>query len=339
MTKTTRLARLHGVGDVRLDVVPAPTPGPRDAVVRIHASGICGTDLSYVRRGGLIGPGEPLALGHEASGVVAEVGSDVRDVAVGDRVVIHPMGDDTGRMGGGGQQGALADLVLVAEADRYLLRVPDELDLTTAALVEPVGVGMNAAQRLELEPGDTAVVVGCGPIGLAAIATLRDAGIESVLAVDPGPERRDLAVALGAEAALDPADPTLWRQIGERHGRGEGDLSRCVATTGFVEASGNADMLRTVIARAGLRARISLVAVYVTDEPVSLLSIMFKELELRGSMEYPARFADALDLLLRRDLSAMVTDVVPPEEVVAALADPARVRQGGKMLALFGAER
>ena len=88
-------ARIHGPGDVRADEVPEPDPGARDVVVRVHACGICGSDLSYIRMGGVAGPGpEPMCLGHEGSGTVEFAGAEVRSVAVGDRVVVRP-GTDT----------------------------------------------------------------------------------------------------------------------------------------------------------------------------------------------------------------------------------------------------
>lgn len=330
-----RLARIHAPGEVRIDTVDDPQPGPRDAVVAVHACGLCGSDISFVRAGGLAGPGpEPLALGHEFSGVVTGVGAEVRDFAVGDRVVVHPGDDEVGRIGGGGPNGALADACLVTEADRFLYPVPDDVDLTMAALTEPVGVGMRAAQRLDLGPGDSAVVVGCGPVGLAAIATLCDSGVDSVIGIDPGQRRRELAVELGAAAAYDPHEESLWRRIAEHHGRLDGAFRGCVGTSGFVEASGQIDMLRTVVQRARPLARISVVAVYVQDVELSLLSIMMKELDLRGSMEYPDRFTESLELLQRRDLRPMITDLVSLEEAAVALADPERLRAGGKMLAL-----
>lgn len=95
-----RQVRVHGPDDVRVDEVEPPRPGTRDAVVRIAACGICGTDLTYIRHGGVAGPtGTPMCLGHEMAGVVDWVGSEVATVAVGDRVVVHPGNDELGRIG------------------------------------------------------------------------------------------------------------------------------------------------------------------------------------------------------------------------------------------------
>jgi threonine dehydrogenase-like Zn-dependent dehydrogenase len=148
--------RVHGPDDVRVDTVAEPDPGPRDAVVRVAACGICGTDLSYIRLGGVAGPSAvPLCLGHEIAGTVEWVGDAVATVRVGDRVVVRPGDDRLGRIGNGAPQGGLAPLLLVTEADRDRFHaVPDTLPLDIAAFAEPLAVGMHAAEQAEVRPGD-----------------------------------------------------------------------------------------------------------------------------------------------------------------------------------------
>lgn len=335
-----RVLRIHEPGRVAIDELPDPSPGPRDVVVRVHACGVCGTDIGYVSRGGLAGPGEPFALGHEMAGTVVEAGAEVASVGVGDRVVVHPGSEAIGRIGNGAPEGGLADVLLVREADlpERLLRVPDGMDLAYAALTEPVAVGMHAAERLELPPGSTAAIIGCGPVGMAALAALLDAGASSVVAIEPSEPRRRIALELGAVAALDPSEPGVFARLSEVHGS-HPDWGT-PATSGFVEASGSAAMLTEIIANASPRARISVPAVHMADVPVSMLLVLMKELEIRGAMEYPDRFEDALDLLRRRDLSPMLTNLVTLEEVASALVDPASMRAAGKTMAILaGAER
>lgn len=330
-----RALRLHGPDAVRIDEVPVPTPGARDVLVRVHACGICGSDLGYVRRGGLGGPsGQPLPLGHEISGTIVSCGAEVTGWVAGDRVVVHPGDESIGRIGNGGPEGGLADLLLVREAADRLLRVPDGMDLTYAALTEPLAVGMHAAERLELGAGDSAVVIGGGPVGMAALIGLLDADLQSVIVVDPGAKRREIALALGAEAALDPNRPDLWEQIVARHGRHD-IWSSSPRTNGYVECSGSDDALTSIIANAAPRSRISVPAVHLDDVPISILLVMMKELEIRGAIEYPDRFEDALDLLARRDVSAMVTDLIGLDEVVTGLTDPAGMRAAGKTMVIM----
>src|SRR5689334_15016418 len=127
--------RVHGPGDVRVDELGEPDPGPRDVIVRVAACGICGSDLSYIAMGGLAGPGgQPMCLGHEMAGMVDWVGDGVMSTRVGARVVVHPGDDEIGRIGNGGAQGGLTPLLLVTDADRGRLHaVPKSLALDVAA--------------------------------------------------------------------------------------------------------------------------------------------------------------------------------------------------------------
>ena len=203
--------RVHGADDWRLDDVPDPRPGARDALVRIVACGICGTDVSMVHMGGLTG--SPMALGHEMAGVVEQVGPGVTRARGGDRVIVCPSSTGDGPLGTGGAEGGLTPLLLVREADARLFAVPDELPLTTAALAEPLAVGMQAVNQSEARPGDKVAVFGCGPIGLLAMATLADRGVDDVVAIDFSPARLDLARSVGAAHTIDPSTDDVWAEL------------------------------------------------------------------------------------------------------------------------------
>ena len=328
-------ARIHAPGVVSVDRVPAPVCGPRDVVVDVRACGICGSDLSYIRMGGLGGPGgEPMPLGHEFAGVVREVGAQVDGVNPGDRVVVHPGDDDLGRIGNGSPEGGLAEAVLVREAARggRLHHVPDDMPLDIAALAEPVAVGMHAAEQADVEPGQRVAVFGCGPIGLAAIASLVDRGLRDIVGIDPSGTRRDLAERLGASATIDPGGASVWRELARIHGEVTVAFGTAPATEAVIEASGSDSVLTAIVDRARRGARISVVALHYSPVPVNFVNVLMKELTIRGSMEYPARFADAIDLLARRDLSALITDRFPLSAVDSALELLAESRECGKVL-------
>ena len=325
---------MHGPGDVRVDDVPEPEPGPGDVVVRVAACGICGSDLSYIRLGGVAGPsGPPMCLGHEVAGTVEDVGAGVTSVHTGDRVVVHPGDDEIGRMGNGGPQGGLTPLLLVPGADRgRLFAVPDELPLDVAAFAEPLAVGMHAAEQADVRPGDGVCVFGCGPIGLAAIAALVDRGHERVVAVDLSPTRLELAGRLGAQAALDPTATDLWAALADLHGTEPFLLGPTPATAAFIEASGAPGIIGDVIDHAAVGARLSVVALHHVPVPTNYLMVLMKELTIRGSMEYPDRFADAIDLLVRRDLSALLTHRFPLDRFDDALELLRGSKDCGKVL-------
>jgi (R,R)-butanediol dehydrogenase / meso-butanediol dehydrogenase / diacetyl reductase len=324
-----RQVRVHGPGDVRLDEVDPPEPGPRDAVVRVAACGMCGSDVGYIRMGGLAGPtGTPMPLGHELAGTVEWIGDEVEGIGVGDRVVVHPGDDDLGRIGNGAAEGGLSPRVVVREAARgdRLFGVPDGLPLETAALAEPLAVGMRAVDQADVQAGQPAAVFGCGPIGLAAVATMVDRGVADVVAVDPSARRRALAVELGARSALDPTTDDVWDELARLHGTTPFMFGPTPATAAFIEASGAPSVITDIIDHARVGAHLSVVALHYDPIPVSFLLVLMKQLTIRGSMEYPPRFADAVDLLARRDLSAMITHRFPLKRFGEALG----VLQGEK---------
>lgn len=331
-------ARVHGPADVRVDEVPEPDPGPRDVVVRVAACGICGTDLSYIRLGGLAGPAsEPLCLGHEVAGTVEWVGDEVAGAREGDRVVVHPGDDELGRIGNGAPQGGLTPRLHVTEADRGRLHpVPEDLPLDVAALAEPLAVGMHAVDQAEATQGEGVCVLGCGPIGLAAVATLVDRGHDDVVAVDLSPTRLGLARDLGAAAALDPTEVDLWAELASLHGTTPFMLGPTPATGTYIEASGAPSVVGDVIDHARVGAHLAVVAVHHQPIATSYLLVMMKELTIRGSIEYPPRFADAIDLLARRDLSALATHRVPLDRFDEALALVQGSKDAGKVLVIPG---
>jgi threonine dehydrogenase-like Zn-dependent dehydrogenase len=217
----------HGIGDIRLEEVPEPRiEKPTDAVVRLTANAICGTDLHTVR-GTLSGPKPGTILGHEGVGIVEEIGSAVRNLKVGDRVVIPstiacgncsycragyyaqcdnatPDGQETAFFGGGesagGYQGLQAEKARIPFANVGLVKLPDDVTDEAAILLSDIfPTGYMAAEMAETKPGRTIAVFGCGPVGQFAIASakLMDAG--RILAVDAIESRLEMARRQGAE--------------------------------------------------------------------------------------------------------------------------------------------
>lgn len=336
-----RQVRVHGPDDVRVDDVDPPAPGPRDAVVRVAACGICGTDLGYIHHGGVAGPGpEPMPLGHEMAGVVEWIGTGVEGVARGDRVVVHPGNDELGRIGNGSGEGGLAPELLVREAARgdRLFLVPRDMPLDVAALTEPLNVGMHAVEQSEAAPGEAVAVFGCGPIGLFAIASLRDRGVDRVVGVDLSAGRRSLAVEAGAEAALDPRRDDVWRELARLHGTAASMFGATPATDVYIEASGAARVITDFVGHARVDARMSVVALHYEPVQTNFLLVMAKQLTIRGSIEYPSRFASGIEMLARRDLSPLITDRVSLDRFDDALGLLAGSKDCGKVMVTMGDE-
>jgi threonine dehydrogenase-like Zn-dependent dehydrogenase len=219
----------HGVGDIRLDKVPEPKiKDPFDAIVRITASAICGTDLHMIR-GTLPGMKPGTILGHEGVGVVEEVGPQVRNLKRGDRVVIpstigcgscsycrsgyfaqcdeaNPNGPTAGTAFFGGPEmtgpfdGLQAEYARVPYANVGLVRLPDGVSDDQAILLSDIyPTGFFGAHLAEIKDGDVVAVWGCGPVGLFSIISAFQLGASRVIAVDGHPSRLDKARMLGAE--------------------------------------------------------------------------------------------------------------------------------------------
>ncbi len=308
--------------------------------MRVVACGICGSDLTYIRLGGLAGPGgAPMCLGHEIAGVVDWVGSDVTTVSMGHRVVVQPGNDTLSRIGNGAAEGGLTPLLLVTEADSGRLHpVPDDLPLDVAALAEPLAVGMRAADQAGVEPEDGVAVFGCGPIGLSAIATLVDRGHDRVVAIDLSPTRLELARGLGVQAALDPTTTNVWDELARLHGTAPFLFGPTPATAAFIEASGSDRVITGVLDHGRVGGRLSVVALHYDPIPTSFLMLLMKQFTVRGSMEYPPRFADAIDLLTRSDLSGLITHRFPLAAFDDALAKLRDSSDCGKVLVTVDSE-
>ena len=154
-------------------------------------------------------------------------------------------------MGSGADEGGLTPLLLVREAakGRRLFPVPDEMPLQVAALTEPLAVGMQAVNQAEVEPGDRVAVLGCGPIGLLAIATLADRDVRDVVAIDTSQRRLELAGQFGAAHVVNPREVDLWDEFARLHGTAPFMFGPTPATDVFIEASGSDRMIGEIIER------------------------------------------------------------------------------------------
>lgn len=328
--------RVHGPNDWRLDDIAVPTPGDQDALVRIAACGICGSDVSYIHMGGLTK--EPMALGHEMAGIVEWVGREVTDIAVGDRVIVCPSDVGDGSIGNGGDSGGLTTLLLVRDItkSRRLFSVPDAMPLTTAALAEPLAVGMQAVNQAEVRDGDKVAVFGCGPIGLMAIATMVDRGIDDVVAIDFSDARLNLAKNIGARHAINPSDGDVWKNLKEVHGTAPFTFGPTTSTSVYIEASGSDDVIAQILKNGPVGGRLVVVALHYRPVQTNYLALVMKQFTIRGSIEYPERFEDAIELLSRRDLSGLITHSFRLEEFGDGLEVLEESDECGKVMITIG---
>jgi (R,R)-butanediol dehydrogenase/meso-butanediol dehydrogenase/diacetyl reductase len=333
MTATMLAARWHACGDVRVEEVPRPEPGPGQLLLRVGWCGICGTDVEEYRQGPVTIPADaphpltgrraPLTLGHEFAGTVAALGRGVESFRPGERLVPEvclscgsceacERGEPAlcARWAALGLQddGGLAEYALVG-ADACL-SVPASLSDEAAALVEPAEVAVRALRKCDLRPGAMAVVVGAGTIGLLVLQAARAAGAE-VHVVEPNPSRRALARRLGATEAL-AAGPEWPAQVRDLCGGSGPDA--------VIECAGSRDGAGLAIRAARRGGRIVLVGTHPDPVPLSTLEIVVGEKQVIGSVQHDRHrdLPEALRLLAdgSLDVAPLITDRIPLERVV-----------------------
>jgi threonine dehydrogenase-like Zn-dependent dehydrogenase len=315
------------------DDIADPKPEFGQVLVQIKACGICGSDLHFAKHGGdmleLGGQmgGVPtiaeamrpdmerdIFMGHEFAAEVLESGPDTTGPAPGTIVTSIPiMLTATG----------LRDLAYSNElpsgyGERMLLsapmvvEVPNGLDPRHAALTEPMAVGLHGVNRSEIKPGEGALVLGCGPVGLAVIAALKLKGIEPIVASDFSPARRALAMTMGAHEAVDPAtEPAFdaWARVGG------------AKTLHVYEAIGVPGIINEAMRAAPPQTRLTVVGVCMQPDTITPFFGIAKELRMQFVLGYdPMEFAGSLRSIAEGDIDVapMITGEVNLEGVAGA---------------------
>jgi len=363
-------------GELTVQDLPDPTPGKGQVVLTVRRTGICGSDLHGRHHADLVADvadkagyphlmrmNQPIVMGHEFVGTVTEYGPGChKRWKPGTRVVALPMVDSlTGpHLLGLSEQapGAYAEKVVVQES--MTMPVPDGLSDDEAALTEPMAVAWHAVRRAELARGQAAVVIGCGPIGLAVIAMLRASGAKKIVASDLSPRRRELARELGAHVVVDPreTDPFDAYAPGRNEVRSVSDLVgvaidtmgklrmipgpvpwwkvfRLAETIGEIPAGpvvfecvGVPGMIDQIVNTAPLRSRVVVVGVCMEPDSFTPSMAGTKEIDLRFVFGYdPGEFRDTLHMIAdgKVDVKPLITGTVGLDGVDAAftaLGDP-----------------
>ncbi len=316
-----KLLTIHDVNDVRLDPYERPEAGPEDVVVKMKACGICGSDLSYIKFGGIPTPGTRTALGHEGAGEVLEVGSAVKDIQVGERVIVNPM-QTPSNIGSGGPEGAFTEELLVREArlGASILPIPEGISYEVAAMAEPLAVAMHGVNRAEVKQGDKVVVFGCGPIGLGMVLWLVDRGID-VVALDLAAERRERALALGAQAAFDPTQVDLRAELVKLHGEAPSYGRVGVGTDAFIDAAGAPNILADVVGMAKFHSRLVITAAYMKPIEFPVGRMLTSEMTITTAMGYPTEMPDVIAAMprLKDKIEGMISHRLPLDRVMEGL--------------------
>ncbi|MCD2168419.1 MULTISPECIES: zinc-binding dehydrogenase [Microbacterium] len=322
-----RAAAYTGDGVVSVTDATPTDPGPDDVVIDVAYVGVCGTDLHIIHGSMDARVSRPLVFGHEMSGTIRALGTDVTGWNVGDSVTVMPLDwDGTCPACRNGNQhicqnldfigidspGALQQTWTVPAST--LVPLPASLSLRTAAIIEPVAVAVHDVRRSELRAGDRAVIIGGGPIGVLIASVARQAGAEIVV-LELDPARRLMIEQLGF-TTVDPSatDATAW--VEEWTGGAGADV--------VFEVSGAAAAVRSATTFARVRGTIVIVAIHPTPREIDLQRVFWRELRLLGARVYQRiDFERAIELLDSDaiDAEAVITSVYPLTGVTDALAE------------------
>jgi L-idonate 5-dehydrogenase len=321
---------IHAPRDLRIEEVAAGPLGPHDVRVRIEAGGICGSDLHYYHHGGFgtVRLQEPMALGHEISGTIDEIGTEVSQVSRGMRVAVNPSQPcgacrycragrhnqclDMRFMGSAMRfphvQGGFRQIVTVDEGQT--VPVSSTMTMSEAAAAEPLAVCLHAARLAGPLMGAKVLVTGCGPIGSLAVVAARYGGASEIVATDVSAYPLSIARQVGASTAINILEDPQGLSPYTRE-KGTFDV--------LFEASGNEAALRGAVEAmrpGGIIVQLGLGG----DMRLPMNTIVAKELQLRGSFRFDEEFRLAVDLMGKGlvDVKPLLTDTVPFEQASEA---------------------
>lgn len=338
--------RIHGPHDARYEDVPDPQPGPDDVVIRVKAVAICGTDVElfdgtmfYLTSGMTQYPFIP---GHEWSGEVVGMGSNVTEFAIGDAVVgecsigcrickrcqagnYHLCADrsETGLLK---QAGGMAEYICFP---KFFLHKIGALPFDQAAFVEPTGIAVNPARKTRITPADRVVVMGAGPIGLFAVQVAKAYGARQVLLVGQRQERLRVGLELGADVAVDCRESDFVRQVADATGGAMADV--------VIEAVGRKSVWPMITSLVAPGARVAMTGLFAGDIcDVNFDPLVVNEISVLGCLGAPGMWPEVISLHQRGLVKTqpMVTHTLPLADFAEAI-DISKSRRDGAIKVLL----
>ncbi len=303
--------------------------GPHDVLVNNKACGICGTDVHiYHGEKGSADVTPPVVLGHEFAGIVAEIGSEVTSVKVGDHVAMDPNMYCNQcmpcRMGkkqecehlfalGVNVNGGFAEYAVCPETQCFKVR--EDISFDEAAMAEPLACVVHGIDQAQIQPGQVVLVIGGGTIGLMMVQMARLCGASTIILSEPVKMRRKIGIEVGADAAIDPIHENVPQRIKEICGRDGADV--------VIECVGKPFAVEQAFSAAGFAATILLFSVPGVDAtvPLPLFDVYKKELRIVGSMINPDTHQRAVNLINsgRLELKKLITHVYDLEHMDEAI--------------------
>lgn len=318
-------AVLAGAQQISIQEKSIPKVESGEALVKIELVGICGTDVHAYKDGMLFEPGT--VMGHEPVGIVTEVGEGVLEFHAGDRVALFSVAS-CGQcvackaglelfcenafewtMGHSPEfDGAFAEYVKIPFAEKMLIKIPDELSFEEAAIAEPIGTGLRAIRHSNFKPGDSAAVLGAGPIGLMLIQLLKIRGAGKIICSEVSPFRSEIAKRVGANFVLNPDEE------GEEMGRKMASLTKGLGPDIVFECSGVPAAFQQAFKIVRPAGQIMMVGVIEKNTPITPIDIILKEINIQGSLGCTKQEMEmAIDLLVegKFDTGIIISDTIP----------------------------
>jgi L-iditol 2-dehydrogenase len=315
---------------MELKEVQVPTPKQDEVLVQVYCIGICGSDVHYYEHGriGRYEVKQPIILGHELAGVVVQIGSDVTNVSVGDRVAVEP-GVTCGRCDycKSGRYNLCPDVVFmatppvdgawaeyVAVRSDFLFKLPDAMSFEEGALLEPLSVGFHAMRRAQVKPEDRVLITGLGPIGLLAIEAAKLFGVTEIYGSDVVAFRRDLALEMGASQVLNPLEDDIGKRLEQLSGGKGIDV--------IIETSGNAKAISDTVDLVKRGGRIVFIGLPIADTiPLNISSLIDAELNVYGLFRYANTYPAAIQALSngKRDIRRVITHKFALDDIKEAV--------------------
>jgi threonine dehydrogenase-like Zn-dependent dehydrogenase len=343
-----------------VDTIPIPEPGPGEVLVKTLACGICGSDLHALkhaeklveasrRSGGAftMDLNRDIVMGHEFCAEIVDHGPDTKkQLKVGTRVcsmpvLIRPDGVQTVGYSND-NPGGYGEYMRLTEG--LLIEVPNGLSTEQAALTEPMAVGLHAVEKARLEKDDVPLVIGCGPVGLSVIASLRLKGIRPIVAADFSPRRRQLAEAVGADIVVNPAERSpyeSWREVAVWQDQNRAPqlppwmTGPALRPAVIFECVGVPGVIDQIMAAAPQGTRIVVVGVCMEKDTIEPMLGINKELNLQFVLGYNREeFASMLQLIAEGKIPTdpLITGKVGVEGVAQAFEDLGSPEQHAKIL-------
>lgn len=325
-----KAAVIYGAKDLKVEDIQEPTVQAGEVKVKVAWTGICGSDLHAYHHGmgvsdtphPVSGRQLPLTLGHEFAGIVTEIGEGVTKVKVGDRVAVEPIiyaeDDYYVKLGkynlastfgflGLNADGGFAQYAVGKESAMH--KLPDNVSLEEGALVEPTAVALQAVKSSVLKAGQTAIVLGAGPIGLLTVIAAKAAGASDVIVVDVSPERLEKAKEVGATLVINPMEEDVAQKIYSIYPHGI-DVA--------YEAAGAQATFDTAIKVLKKGGQLMIIAAFAKPVQMDAFTVLVGELDITASLAYRHIFPEVIAMISsgRLDVKPVITKKIAIDNII-----------------------